>query len=501
MEPTESQRMARKINLGVAWAAASQAIVAISDLISQLVVVAVWLTNKQYGITMMAVPLYSILDCAADLGVTSALIQRDDHTPERISTVFWFNTLLSGALFGLLCIAGPLYGNLQGYDVVGWLLIAYGGKLLAQNFYAIPYALLRKQMQFEEVAKIRTIAYLTESVTRIVFAASGWTVWCFTLAAIAKTVVFAILMQWRHPYWPRLVFRWREVESYVRFGVRSAASSLLYYTYTALDMPIVAYFFGAAANGLYALADWIVLEAVKTIANVMIDVAYPTFARMRDDRDGVIREFIKLTRLSLIAILPFVVLVALVVPEFLHAAYGNGKWSDVTQPSTVCGDGVPDPVRGRRPARARLHRPAAARRHRPARPHAALHDRRVDPRARHVHRVRAAARRSLRPALGRVRLGDRLSDRVRGADVSDRAVDRAAGAPLPAQRRRDRRVRSRRLRARPRGRSSLLAARAMACGVAAIVDRRRWAARSGCWRGGKASRPARSRRSLARVGC
>ena len=162
--------------------------------------------------------------------------------------------------------------------------------------------------------------------------------WCFTLAAIAKTVVFAILMQWRHPFWPKLVFRSREVEPYVKFGLRSAGSSLLYYTYTNLDYPIVAYFFGPEANGVYSLAYWIVLEAVKTIANVVIDVAFPTFARLRADREALIREFIKLTRLSLIAILPFVVLVALVVPEFLQLVYAGGTWDAETMArcTTAC---------------------------------------------------------------------------------------------------------------------------------------------------------------------
>jgi O-antigen/teichoic acid export membrane protein len=325
--PGASARLSTKINRGVAWTAASQAIVAISDLLSQLIVVSVWLTDAQYGIAMMAVPLYSILDAAADLGVTSALIQRDDHTPERVATVFWFNMLLSLGLFGVLIVVGPLYGKLQGYDIVGWLLIAYGGKLIVQNLYAIPYALLRKELRFEEVAKIRTVAYLAESVTRIVFAALGIKIWCFTLAALAKTLVFAVLMQALHPYWPKLVFQPREVMPYVKFGLRSAGSSLLYYTYTNLDYPIVSYYFGAAANGIYALAYWIVLEAVKTIANVVIDVAFPTFARLRDNREGLIREFIKLTRLNLIAVLPFVVLILLIVPEFLTLAYGGGKWS------------------------------------------------------------------------------------------------------------------------------------------------------------------------------
>ncbi len=331
-----SESLERKINRGVAWTGASQAIIAIADLVSQFLVVSIWLTKEQFGIAMMAVPLYVVLDSAADLGVTSALIQRDDHTPDRISTVFWFNLMLSSGLFGVLFVVGPLYARLQGYPVVGWLLIAYGGKLLLQNVYAIPYALLRKELRFADIAKIRTTAYLVESIARIALAAGGITIWCFTIAALARAVMFAVLLQIRHPFVPRFVFKLREVLPYVRFGIRSAASSMLYYLYTNLDYPIVSYYFGATANGIYALAYWIVLEAVKTIANVVIEVAFPTFARLRLDPVNLRRQFIRLTRLNLIAVLPFVVLILLIIPELLDAVYAGGRWDGADL--AICAD-------------------------------------------------------------------------------------------------------------------------------------------------------------------
>src|SRR6185295_16637839 len=66
---------------------------------------------------------------------------------------------------------------------------------------------------------------------------------------------------------------------------------------------------------------------VKTIANVVIDVAYPTFARLQNDRPALIKQFITFTRLNLIVVLPFVVLILLVIPDFLHTFMGNGKWT------------------------------------------------------------------------------------------------------------------------------------------------------------------------------
>jgi O-antigen/teichoic acid export membrane protein len=316
-----------KVARGVAWAAGAQAIIAVADLVSIMLVMAVWVPPKHLGIAGLAFPFYTLLDTAADSGVASALIQRDDHTPERVSTVFWFNMIAAGALFVLLLGIGPLYAKVMHEPIVAWLLIAYGGKLLFQNVYAIPFALLRKELRFSEIAIARIVAHLAESVSRIYFAYIGWTIWCFTLAPLTRAFVFGVIMQLRHPWLPKLVFRPREVVHFVRFGLRSAASQILYQLYTNLDYPIVYFYFGKVANGFYTAAYTIVLEPVKTIANVVIDVAFPTFARLRNDHDGLVDQFIKFTRLNLIAVLPFVVLIVLIVPEFLRLFFAGPNWS------------------------------------------------------------------------------------------------------------------------------------------------------------------------------
>ena len=320
-----------RVARGVAWAAGAQAIIAIADLVS-IFLVSVFLSRGDYGVIGSVVPFYTALDYIADLGVGSALIQHDDHTPERVSTVFWFNMLVTTGLFLLLLGFGPLYAWIQDTPIIAWLLIAYGGKLLIQNFYAIPFALLRKELRFSDVAKARVVAHLAESIGRVVFVYLGAGLWCFTLAALVRAFVFAIAMQWLHPFVPRFVFRPREVISYVKFGARTAASNVLYQVYTSLDTPIVFHYFGAEAAGIYTVADQFVLEPVKTIANIVIDVAFPTFAKLRADTKALASQLIKFTRLNLMAVLPYTILILLIAPEILNLFWlGKGgddvKWT------------------------------------------------------------------------------------------------------------------------------------------------------------------------------
>src|ERR1041385_1737850 len=121
----DGPRLSTQVNRGVAWAAAAQAVIAVTDLISQLIVLAFWVGAKDYGIASAAVAFYTLLDTAADFGVTSALVQRDAPPREGVSTVFWFNLLISAGLFVLLLGRAPLYGSLQHKPVLGWLLVAY----------------------------------------------------------------------------------------------------------------------------------------------------------------------------------------------------------------------------------------------------------------------------------------------------------------------------------------------------------------------------------------
>ena len=131
----------------------------------------------------------------------------------------FLNYLPIGALIGfifaveLLLVVGAwvIDPQIVKAPVAGWLLIAYGGKLLLQNVYAIPFAMLRKELRFDDIAKARIVAHTLESIARVVYAMLGLTIWCWTLAALTRAFVFGVIIQIRHPFIPKRVFQVREV--------------------------------------------------------------------------------------------------------------------------------------------------------------------------------------------------------------------------------------------------------------------------------------------------
>jgi O-antigen/teichoic acid export membrane protein len=310
-----------KVGRGLAWIGAASSLVGILDFVALLLMLGLWIPKGEYGIATKAVWLFPILDMATDLGLSGAVIQKDSNDPAKISSVFWMNVIMAAALFLILVGVAPLMAAFSGHAVVGWMLVVYGTKLLWQNVYFIPAALMRRELRFKELSIIRIFANLAEFVAKIGFAWAGFGVWAFVLGPLCRVFITGIGCQLRHPWRPQATLRLRDVRDYLSFGMKSSGSQMLYYFYTNVDYPVVGWFFGDAALGLYRMAYEIALEPVRVIANVVIDVAFPTFARLRHSTEKLTAQFLTFTRLNLITVMTYSALVFVAADDLLALAF------------------------------------------------------------------------------------------------------------------------------------------------------------------------------------
>ena len=311
------KRMAEHVNRGLAWVGVASSLVGVYDFIALLVILNNWVSPADYGVATLAVWIYPILDQATDLGLSAAVIQREDHDPDKISTVFWINLALASALFAALAAIAPLVGAAYGHSIIGYMMIAYGTKLVWQNVYFIPAALMKRELRFKELSIIRILANTAEFAGKIGFAWGGLGIWCFVLGPLCRVLVTGVGCQICHPWRPRLVLRLRDAREYIGFGLKSSGSQILFYFYTNVDYPIVGAFFGSTALGIYRAAYEIVLEPVRIISNVVVDVAFPAFARLRHSRERLIGQLVSFTRLNLITVMTFSALVFAAAPEVI----------------------------------------------------------------------------------------------------------------------------------------------------------------------------------------
>jgi teichuronic acid exporter len=329
----------QKVNRGLAWVGAAQTLVALLDVAAFFIILGFWVSNEEYGITMLAYSLFPVLDIIGDLGCAAAVVGGKEHTHEQLSTLFWLNLVLVLGVFLCIAVFAPVLAWIHGFAVIGWMLTAWGGKLVFQTVYLVPWALMRRDLRFGELSTIRIIANLVEAILKVGSAALGAHLWCWIIGGFGRQIVTAIGVRYCNPWRPS--FRWapREAWEAMKFGLRTSASQLLYYLYASLDVQVVGYAFGPSGSGLYVAATYLVLEPVKILSSVVSDVAFPAFARLRHNSHELAEQLVRFVRLNLALILPYVALIGLVSADFVTVF--KPAWEPaVTSMRVLCGVGV-----------------------------------------------------------------------------------------------------------------------------------------------------------------
>jgi O-antigen/teichoic acid export membrane protein len=318
---SNSGQISRDVQRGLGWVGLASTLVSLLDMIAIVLILTFWISKEEYGIATMATWCFPVLDLATDLGLSAAVIQRDDHTEDRISTVFWLNLAMSLLLFvGLVGLSG-MVASFLGHAVIGSMLIVYGTKLIWQNVYFIPYSMMRRELRYRELSLLRVGANGAEFVGKVGSAALGMGVWCFVIGPLCRVVVTGIGTQIVHPWRPRWVLRLSDAIAYVTFGLKQSFGQMLFHLYTNLDYPIVGYFFGEGALGVYKFAYDIVLDPVRIISKVVVDVAFPAFARLKSSAAELIEQFIWFTRVNLVTTLAFVAVVFVTADDLLEVLF------------------------------------------------------------------------------------------------------------------------------------------------------------------------------------
>jgi O-antigen/teichoic acid export membrane protein len=337
---SKGHRIRGEVNRGLGWVGLASTLVSLLDFVAIIIILAFYVSRTEYGIATKAVWVFPLLDLATDLGLSAAVIQRDDHTEAKISTVFWLNVVMSLAMFGgLYALSGPM-SAFYGHEIVGAMVLAYGAKLIWQNVYFMPMALMRRELRYRDLSLVRVIANIAEFAGKLGSAMAGAGVWCFVIGPLCRALVTGIGVQLCHPWRPRLLFRLGEATDYARFGFKTSASKMLFYFYTNIDYPIVGYFFGDAALGLYRWAYEVVLEPVRIISDVIVQVAFPAFARLKHARDQLIEQFIAFARMNLVTVMSFLAVVFVVPEEILYALFRNEYLGSAPAVRVLCAVGV-----------------------------------------------------------------------------------------------------------------------------------------------------------------
>lgn len=239
------------------------------------------LTPQDYGIISMVAAITGFAAIFADLGLSTATVQRANINQRQVSNLFWINVVLGVSITIIVAAISPLIARFYRTPQLLSVTVALSLNFLIAGMSVQHKAILTRQMQFFTIAKIQIFSTLLGIAVAISMAMHGFCYWALVfnnlISSTSSVVGFWFVSKWC-PGLPR----WNTgTRSMLRFGSDVAGFNVINFFSRNLDNILIGRYYGSASVGLYSKAYQLLMLPITNLRVPMNKVAMPSLSRLQ----------------------------------------------------------------------------------------------------------------------------------------------------------------------------------------------------------------------------
>lgn len=289
------------------------------------VVLARLLTPNDFATVELLAIFIAVSNIFIESGFSQAIIRDDAPTQNGLSTVFFFNLIVSVLFYIVLYIAAPFLASffntpeLVSISRVAFLVIIFNSLTIIQN------SLLSRELKFKELSRAAVIGIILAGTTAVVMAFLGCGIWAI-VANLVLTPLFRSVILWIKSTWrPTLVFELASLKKYFNFG----GFLLLQGIMDAITNNIISLFIGKlyTKNDLGYFSQGRKLDSyiITPFSSVLEKVTYPILSQIKNENERMRSGIREITGITIFVLLPLTLFFCIYGEEFTIFLYGE-KW-------------------------------------------------------------------------------------------------------------------------------------------------------------------------------
>lgn len=283
------------------------------------------LLPSDFGIIAVIGVLMAIGNSLIDSGLTSSLIRTQNVDDSDLSTVFYFNLVISIIVYGLIVLTAPWISVFFKMPELIDIIRVYTIILPIGAFSAIQRTLLTKKMDFKTQLKIQLPSLIVGGISGIIFALMGLGAWALVYMAIVQTVLLSV-QYWLYSAWrPIWVFDWEKFKFHFNFGYKLALSGLISTIFQNIYTIVIGKLFSATQLGFYNKAHSLRQLPINSITLPLNKVTYPLFAEIQNDDNRLKNVYQRLMKTVLFITTPILTIMGVLAEPMIRFLFTE-KW-------------------------------------------------------------------------------------------------------------------------------------------------------------------------------
>lgn len=297
-------------------------------------VIARLLAPDDYGLVAIAMAFTGFLEVITDMGLGSALVQSRDLSRRDVEATMGATCILGAAAAILIALSAPLWANIQGDPRIVPVIRVLALGVPLGTALNVPYSMLHRRLAFGLVARAQFVRGVVTAGVTLAAAVVMQSHWALVTGALVGRVAFTVMLLWAEPVRPRLPDRDTKIGGLLRFGGILTADRVLNYARANIDVALIGALLGTRMVGLYVMALALARLPLEKLGSAFEPVAYPTFARLRDDKPALRRYFLGLSVGTMAIALPVCLGLIVTAETFVPTVIGK-QWIPIVRPLQV----------------------------------------------------------------------------------------------------------------------------------------------------------------------
>jgi PST family polysaccharide transporter len=239
-----------------------------------------------------------------DLGLTTAIIQREKPTTDELTFIFWLNIAFASVVTLMLVALAPVVSAFYARPDLTPITAVLAFNLLLSSCGAQHAALLSREMRFRALAVAQVAGTCAQFLASFMAAIAGFQQWAIVLGFLSFTAVNVALL-WSFSGWrpgaPRFADGASEI---VHFGAKLTFFDFVNYFSRNLDNILIGRACGAEQLGYYSRAYSLLLFPIQNIRGPLSAVALPALSRLQHDQEAFRNYYRRILAILALATMP-----------------------------------------------------------------------------------------------------------------------------------------------------------------------------------------------------
>jgi O-antigen/teichoic acid export membrane protein len=290
-----------------------------------LLVLALLLDAGDFGIIAIGLVVLNALNQISDMGITSALVQKQDGSARALSTGLALRMMFSLGAFAAIVLSVPYWASVFGGREVVDVVRVMSLIIIITSFSFGPMVRLTLKLDFRKISIAQAYQNLSYAGLALTLLFLGWGYWAVVWGHVMSWVVWVAILYAYAPVPMRMSFDREKASGMLSYGKHVFAAALVIFAITNLPLVFVGAVFGLAVLGFYDMANkWGTIAATQ-LTLVVNKVMFPTYAKIREEKAMLRAAYLKTMHYVSVLSVPMAVGLMAVAPEFIRYVITD-KW-------------------------------------------------------------------------------------------------------------------------------------------------------------------------------